>query len=101
MKFIFSIFFLCVAISQTWDNHPELDWKSFETDHFVFYFHEGTERSALEASKVAELIYEPVTSLYDYYPKTKTAIILKDTDDYSNGAAMFFDNKIEIATIMY
>ena len=98
MKLISFIFLLSMMIAQVWDNHPELDWKNFETEHFVFYFHEGTERSALEASKVAELIYTPVTSLYDYYPKTKTAIILKDTDDYSNGVAMFFDNKIEIWT---
>jgi len=98
MRYLYLTMLFCLGLSQAWDNHPELDWKSFETDHFVFYFHEGTERSALEASKVAEIIYEPVTSLYDFYPKTKTAIILKDTDDYSNGVAMFFDNKIEIWT---
>ena len=98
MKFFYIIILFCLAITQSWDNHPELNWKTFETENFVFYFHEGTERSALEASKVAEIIYEPVTSLYDFYPSSKTSIILKDTDDYSNGVAMFFDNKIEIWT---
>ena len=92
------IIFFSLSFSQTWFNHPELDWKSFETEHFIFYFHKETERTALEASKVAEIIYNPVTSLYDFYPEDKTSIILKDTDDYSNGAAMFFDNKIEIWT---
>ena len=96
MKFLYIIFLFCLGITQSWDYHPELNWKTFETENFIFYFHEGTERSALEASKVAEIIYNPVTSLYDFYPEDKTSIILKDTDDYSNGAAMFFDNKIEI-----
>ncbi len=98
MKFFGFIFFVTFTLSQTWDNHPELDWKSFETENFIFYFHDGTQRSALEASKVAEIIYDPITSLYDFYPKSKTAVILKDTDDYSNGVAMFYDNKIEIWT---
>ena len=90
--FIVSFFVFC----QSMNNHPELDWMSFETEHFIFYFHKETARSAIEASKVAELIYAPVTDLYGFYPSSKTAIIIKDTDDYSNGAAMFYDNKIEI-----
>ena len=98
MKIFAFIFFITLTFSQTWDNHPELNWKSFETENFIFYFHDGTQRSALEASKVAEIIYDPITSLYDFYPKSKTAVILKDTDDYSNGVAMFYDNKIEIWT---
>ena len=98
MRYFYLTFIFSLMFSQSWDNHPELNWQSFETEHFVFYFHEGTERSAIETSKVAEIIYEPVTALYDFYPDSKTAVILKDTDDYSNGMAMFYDNKIEIWT---
>ena len=29
-----------------WYNHPELDWKTLETEHFKIHFHQGTERSA-------------------------------------------------------
>ena len=97
MKYIgIILIFLASIFAQTWDNHSELNWKFFETEHFIFYFHKETERTALEAKEVAEAIYEPVTSLYNFYPDTKTSIIIKDTDDYSNGAAMFFENKIEI-----
>ncbi len=77
-------------------NHPELEWKSFETEHFVVHFHQGTFRTANIIGKVAEDIYEPVTSLYNYKPKDKVHFIVKDTDDYSNGGAYFFDNKVEI-----
>ena len=34
--------------------------------------------------------------MYQYRPKEKTHIIIRDTDDFSNGSAYFFDNKIEI-----
>ena len=95
MRFYY-IILISMIFCQSWDNHSELNWKSFETEHFIFYFHDETERTALEAAKVAEIIYEPVTSLYQFYPEDKTAIILKDINDYSNGMAMFFDNKIEI-----
>ena len=80
MKFICCII-LSIIFSQFSDNHPELNWMFFETEHFVFYFHKETERSAIEASKVAELIYKPITDLYNFHPNSKTAIIIKDTDE--------------------
>ncbi|MFC1548060.1 hypothetical protein ACFL5M_05995 [Candidatus Neomarinimicrobiota bacterium] len=79
-----------------WYNHPELEWQTFETEHFLIHFHEGTERSAREAAAVAEKIYGPVTQLYHYEPPNKTHLIIKDVDDVSNGIAYFYDNKIEI-----
>ncbi|NOX89506.1 MAG: hypothetical protein GXO77_10800 [Calditrichaeota bacterium] len=77
-------------------NHPELHWQSFETEHFVVHFHQGTKRTALLVGKIAEEIYPTITGLYDYRPKDKIHFIIKDTDDYSNGGSFFFDNKIEI-----
>ena len=76
--------------------HPELEWKTIETKHFFVNFHEGEERTAQVVAKVAEDIYGPVTSLYNHEPDSKVSFVIKDYDDYSNGAAYFFDNKIEI-----
>ena len=77
-------------------NHPELVWKTMESDHFLVHFHNGTEWTAREVLSIAEFVYVPVTDMYDYRPKEKTHIVIKDTDDFSNGSAFFFDNKIEI-----
>ena len=77
-------------------NHPEFNWYSFETSHFKIHFHDETEATAREAATVAEKIYNNVTKLYDFEPSGKTHIILKDPDDYSNGAAYYYDNKIVI-----
>ena len=77
-------------------NHPELDWYTFETKNFKIHYHDGTEVSAREAATVAEMIFPKITDFYDFIPETKTDIILKDTDDYSNGAAYYYDNKIVI-----
>ena len=82
--------------AQSWYNHSELIWKTFETKHFIFYYHEGTEKTVSEAAFVAEKIYKPITEYYDFYPETKTAIVIKDTDDISNGTAFYYDNKLEI-----
>ena len=38
----------------------------------------------------------PITSLYNHTPDQKVSFVIKDVDDYSNGAAYFYDNKIEI-----
>ena len=80
-------------------NHPEIDWLTYETEHFIIHYHESTSRSAKEASLVAEEVYDSITKLYNFYPKTKTTIIVRDTDDISNGAAYYFDNKIVISSL--
>jgi Tol biopolymer transport system component len=94
------LLFLCAASARLYAqpeaySHPELKWKTIETAHFTVNFHEGAERSARVAAKIAEEIYAPITSLYHHEPG-KVNIIIKDTDDYSNGGAYFFENKIEI-----
>jgi hypothetical protein len=76
--------------------HPELEWKTIETEHFYVHFHDGAERTANVIAKVAEEVYDPVTSLYNHKPDGKVSFIVKDHDDISNGAAYFFENKIEI-----
>ncbi len=78
------------------DNHPELQWRTIETENFYIHFHQGTDRTAYLAAKISEEIYTPVTSLYQYRPKSKYHIIVRDHDDSSNGAAFYYDNKIEI-----
>ena len=77
-------------------NHSEIKWQTFETEHFVVHFYYGTERTAFLVAKIAEDIYPHVTGLYNYRPKNKIHFIIKDIDDYSNGGAFFFDDKIEI-----
>jgi len=76
--------------------HPELDWRTIETEHFSVHYHTGAERTARVVAKVAEDIYEPVTSLYHHKPDGKVNFVIKDYDDFSNGGAYFFDNKVEI-----
>ncbi len=75
---------------------PNLKWYSIESDHFIAHYHEGAERTALALIKIAEDVYQPITTLYDYEPDGKIHIIVKDTDDYSNGGAYYYDNKILI-----
>ena len=94
MRFLFYILLLIQLVyTQSWNNHPELIWKTFETEHFIFHYHEGTERTVSEAAFVSEKIYKPITDYYDYRPKDKTTIVIKDTDDIENGTAFYYDNK--------
>ena len=77
-------------------NHPELVWRTIETEHCFVHFHEGTERTARELAGIAESVYQPITSLYDYEPDTKVHWVVRDHDDYSNGGTYYYDNKIVI-----
>ncbi len=75
-------------------NH--LPWFTIESEHFMIQFQEGNSRSAKVIARIAEEIYGPITELYQHEPDEKVSIVLKDREDYSNGAAYFFDNKIDI-----
>ncbi len=79
-------------------NYPNnhLSWYTIESDHFNIHFQEGNNRSAQTTARIAETIYPQITDLYNLEPDTKTNIVLKDRRDYSNGAAYFFDNQIDI-----
>jgi hypothetical protein len=81
--------------AQEYFNHPDLIWNTIETSHFRVHYHEGAERTGRTIAKIAEEVYGPVTSFYQYEPDQKVDLVIKDYDDYSNGAAYFLDNKIE------
>ncbi len=102
MKIFFSFIFtflVCysTAFAQFTEFHPELNWYTIKGKHVQVHFHEGAERTARVVCKIADEVWGPITSLYDYEPGT-VHFVIKDIDDYSNGATYFFDNKIEIWT---
>ena len=98
MKIIINLLFFSISWGQFNYNHPELSWKTIETEHFRIHFYDNTEQSARLGATIAEIIYEPITELYNYEPFDKTDIVFTDVDDISNGAAYFYDNKIIIWT---
>lgn len=75
-------------------NHPELVWKTYETEHFIFHYHEGTEKSTLRFADVGERVFEPITTLYNYVPEKKINVVVADYDDTANGGAYYYSNKM-------
>lgn len=99
MKFL-SIYILLLSITvnaQFTEFHPELDWFTIKGKYVDVHYHSEAERTARTVAKIADEVWEPITSLYGYEPE-RVHFVIKDIDDYSNGAAYFFDNKIEIWT---
>ncbi len=75
-------------------NHPELNWRMFETKNFIIFYSDGLEDVATLGAKVAEEIHEPLCELYQYRPDTKVSLIFSDNDDIANAASYFQSNKI-------
>lgn len=98
--FVFFIIFSAFAVKNyaQFEPNPELEWFTIETPHFYVIYHKGTERTANTVAKIAEEIYGPITSLYNYKPSSKTSWIVNDESDYSNGATDYYGNRIEIAS---
>ncbi len=77
-------------------NHPEIDWKSVSTKHFIINYYENTEPAVYATWKIAEAAYATLADLYDYTPREKIALSLADYDDYSNGFAEWTSASIMI-----
>lgn len=96
---IIGIFCLYNVSFGQFDPNPELEFYTIETQHFYVHYHKGTERTANAVAKIAEEIYGPITTLYNYRPSEKTSFIINDESDYSNGATDYYGNRIEIAAV--
>lgn len=98
MAAAFSCFEVTAQVSPSSLDYPHnhLPWFTIESNHFMVHYQEGNSRTAQVVSGIAEEIYEPVTSFYSHKPRKKVSIVLRDREDFSNGAAFFFDDKIEI-----
>ena len=79
-------------------NHPDLDWYSIETEHFVVHYpvskktaEEGNEHyltgewSARKIAKVSEDMWEPMCAEFNYYLKEKVHIVLLNQSDQLEG----------------
>lgn len=89
---------VCLAGSAVAQNHPELEWQVVETEHFRILYHQGLAGAAARTAQIVEEAYAPITELYGYAPEDRVRIVLKDYDDYANGAAFFYHDTIEIWT---
>jgi Tol biopolymer transport system component len=92
---ILFVFLPVIIFSQINEFNPDYKWLTIKGKHVRVHYHEEAERTARTVAKIADEIWEPVTSLYQYEPDV-IDFVIKDIDDYSNGATFFFDNKIEI-----
>ena len=81
--FLIVLYIFTFGLSQVQYNHPELNWQTFETDHFLIHFYDGTEYSAREGASVAEKIYPLVTDLYEYYIVSLVVLKIQQHMHYS------------------
>ena len=98
MKKLFLISFIILSgrvLAQISEYNPDFNWFTIKGKHVRVHYHEEAERTAKTVAKIADEVWGPITSLYQYEPDV-IDFVIKDIDDYSNGATYFFDNKIEI-----
>jgi len=68
-------------------NHPELDWKTFQTPHFQIIYHQGLDSLAFQAAAIAEFHFSRIACDFDVPNMGTTNLILYDGDDVANGVA--------------
>ena len=91
---IILLFSSSTLLAQFTEFHPELEWYTIKGTHVEVHFHSGAERTAKVVAKIADEVWGPITSLYEYEPST-VHYIIKDIDDYSNGATYFLITELK------
>jgi len=93
--FVLIYIFFSESFAQFNEYFPDYNWLTIRGKNVRVHYHEEAERTARVVLKIAEEVWDPITSLYRYEPDV-VDFVIKDIDDFSNGATFFFDNKIEI-----
>ncbi len=70
----------------THENHPELNWYSYDTDNFRIVYSTGLEETAKKAGLSAEKAYASHMANLDLTFKRRYTIFISDMDNISNGA---------------
>ena len=102
MKYLFTltvsiVFFMVYSVPSFAQNPSYLKWREYETEHFIVYYPEGQELTAYQAADIAEKVHEPLVSMYGPLD-SKVNVVIQDNEDFANGGAYFYDNKIEISS---
>ncbi|MFA6472889.1 MAG: hypothetical protein WCU00_12705, partial [Candidatus Latescibacterota bacterium] len=87
--------FITFPMTGNAQNPVNANWKEFSTEHFIVYYPVGQEFTAYQASVVAEKVRDPLVKMYGPVD-SKIHIVIRDDEDYSNGGAYYYDNKVEI-----
>lgn len=76
---------------------PVLAQRQIVTDHFYIYFDANAEKTAMRVAEVAEEVFETLASAFDFYDTfSRIHILVHDDQDFSNGFANYYENRIEI-----
>ncbi|MCG8605204.1 hypothetical protein MJD09_09425, partial [bacterium] len=67
------------------------------TDHYNIYFSPNAKETARRVAEIAEDVYAPLTTAFNAFDELpRIHIIVHDDVDFSNGFALYYQNKVEI-----
>lgn len=69
-------------------NHPHLEWRMAETEHFRIVYPAHIEGIEIEAAAIAETVYDSLSQNFGIRFERKIRIYLTDEDEISNGFAV-------------
>lgn len=73
---------------------PEVSYRSVTSPNFQVVHAEGYEHIALRAAAIAESILPGMVQRFGYRPSGRITIVVNDQNDFANGTATVFPNKI-------
>jgi len=96
LSLILTFFILLPGLSYAQYINPSYHWKVIESTHFIVIYPEGFEDIAKETLLIAEETHTNLSRFIEPSSRDKTAIILLDNSDFTNGSTNPLDKSIRI-----
>ncbi|MBN1970087.1 MAG: hypothetical protein JXR48_16515 [Candidatus Delongbacteria bacterium] len=72
-------------------NHCEIKWNVFETEHIIIIYSDNIKNEAIKAASIAEATYKELSKTYKIDLDEKVKIYVSDMDDIMNGYSVMGD----------
>ncbi|MDH5217338.1 MAG: hypothetical protein OEX19_06570, partial [Gammaproteobacteria bacterium] len=102
-QFLQNILFLLIGLTTApcWAEKYDssLEWKTYETEHFVFHYDKNLRHLTERLAPKSEQVHKTLSEYFDWQPGEKTHVVLTDKIDATNGTAtVMFSNSIVLYT---
>ncbi|MBM3265933.1 MAG: PD40 domain-containing protein, partial [candidate division Zixibacteria bacterium] len=86
-----------VLLSGLFFSSDAIAQRQITTDHFYIYFSPNTEHTARRVADVAEEVFGVMAASFNFYDRfSRIHILVHDDEDFSNGFASYYENRVEI-----
>ena len=73
---------------------PDIEWRTIHSPRFAVHYPDGAHNLGVRVSRIAEDVFDDVTTLFGFVPDGTIEIVMSDATDFANGSAQVLPKNI-------